>query len=783
MKISLLDSARTNEAHTVEITPQDLLSYLAPETFDAETCPARAVKDGPCWSPIVWRPADDEEETGTRAAANAVSVCALVYDLDWDETPHLYEALEAKLAALGWRYGMHETYTPGRARLVIPFAEPLEGFLLLQYAHIWDVGAARLGIAETADSTGKDLARVSYIPARPLLTDERATSQGGDHWVDWRELKNSVAESRSNSKTFESETVAPVIPETAQSIDLGNFRAEASRLSGDARKQALQLLDFTLYIRKGSRENTLHQLVSLLVAACPSARDWAVVETVFRAAIERMEDVQDLGVEEYVEKVHSSWVRALEHVERKESQSVAFGKFLKTHAVASNERSAGPEQPEVEDPEWETRLIGSRDKNGLLLGVKGLSSNIDLILRNHQDFRGYIRYNELYRRMEISGGPLAAFDGSYDVALMQWLEKSEFAIETDKSTCGSTLLHHSRRFPFNPVRDYLQGLQWDGKHRISEVLLKHCGAVGNENYIRNISRKFFISCAARALEPGCKVDTVLVLQGQQGTRKTSFVETLAKGWYTTSTGSVADKDMRVQTTESWLVELGELASMGKQSIETLRGFLTQRSDRIRIPYATYHEEFPRRCVFVGTTNSATPLTDEEGNRRWWVVTVEGINIRGLAAEVDQLWAEAVWCYEQYRQEAAQGLHEREMEFRWWFDSEEQALSDEENEMFLVENTILIDLQTWVRKCVDEKVMPAPMTLTDIAKKALRVTSDQLHRDGSILPRVARGLKLLGFRKTRRKQGTGHVYVYGMQPEKVDEVVADIMKEAEESKKA
>jgi len=778
MKISLLDSARTNEAHTVEISPQDLLDYLAPETFDAETCPARDVKDGPCWSPIVWRDVEDEGY-GERLGANALSVCALVYDLDWDTTPELYEPLSARLEALGWRYGIHETYTKGRARLVLPLAKPFDTPAALQlYERAWWAGAKVLGIDATADSTGHDLARVSYIPARPSLADERDTSQGGDHWVTWEELQIPLAEPRTVPKTFGSETVARVVPESAKSLDLGKFRAEASKLSGAARKQALQLLDFTLYIKKGSRENTLHQLVSLLVATCESARDWPTVETVFRAAIERMEDVQDLGVEEYVEKVHSSWARAVEHTERRQAQTAAFGKFMKAHAVASNERSAGPERPEVEDPEWETRLIGSRDKEGQLIGVKGLSSNIDLILRNHQDFRGFIRYNELYRRMEISGGPLASFEGSYDVALMQWLEKSSYGIETDKSTCGSTLLHHSRRFPFNPVRDYLQGLQWDGVPRISEVLLKHCSAVGNENYIRNVSRKFFISVAARALEPGCKVDTVLVLQGQQGTRKTSFVETLAKGWYTTSTGSVADKDMRVQTTESWLVELGELASMGKQSIETLRGFLTQRSDRIRIPYATYHEEFPRRCVFVGTTNAATPLTDEEGNRRWWVVTVEGIDIRGLAAEVDQLWAEAVWCYGEYQKEAAQGLHESQMKFRWWFDAEEQMLSDEENEMFLVENTILIDLQTWVRKCVDEKVMPPPMTLTDIAKKALRVTSDQLHRDGSILPRVARGLKLLGFRKTRRKHGAGHAYVYQMQPEKLDEVIADVLKEQE-----
>ena len=772
--ISLLDTAKTNQAATVELSADELLNMLAPvEGYAAhhDAIDYRTEKMGPCWSPITW--AEDE-----RSAADAESVSALSIDLDWDEAPERYDGLFEALDRLGWRYGVHETFTAGRSRLVLPFASPFterEGLTEDSYARLVDAAKAALG-GIAIDEKARDLARVSFLPSCPP-GETRDCMQGGTVWLDWRELLKTQANvSREKPKS----NPAP-IPENSspeqKPIDIAAIRSEVSRISGGTyRKRLMELLSFTLHLKKGERENELHRLVNAFVSMTEAGKDWYVTETLFRAAVERMEDVEDEGVEFYVDKVHSSWLRALEHRERKDAIFVASRKFFDEKKAGVRETQPVPSVDKEDDfdPDWEELLQVSRDEEGDVESYRGNSSNIDIILRYHHDFRGHIHYNELLRRMEISGGALAGFEGSYDVALMQWLERSAYRISVKQSVCGATLLHHSRRFRYNPVADYLNGLEWDGTQRLHSVLADYCNAVGNNKYLEVVSRKFFIACAARALEPGCKVDTVLVLQGTQGIKKTMFVETLARGFYTTSTGSVADKDMRVQTTESWLVELGEMATLSKQSIETLRGFLTQRADRIRIPYATYHEEFPRRCAFIGTTNAAQPLVDEEGNRRWWVVTCEGVDVARLEADVDQLWAEATHYFRKFQEERDAGVPEAQQQYRWWLTSEEQEISNEENEMFVVENTVLLDIQAWMRKQEGEKKSTPPMPLNDIARKVLRISNEQLHRDSSLLPRIGRALTVLGWKRKQRSFGTGRGYVYEMPTEPVDEVIDDAL---------
>lgn len=778
LRVSLLTSAATHEAHTVEMSASELLDTLAPHqgfTCDADaqaegvTCHVRARKDGPCWSPVTWSPdPEPDEETGwegpVRLARNALGVSCLVYDLDWDETPEKYAPLQARLTALGWRYGIHETFTAGRSRLVVPLTRAVEPS---HYAATWEAGRVALGDLD-ADPTGRDLARVSYLPACPP-GGERACEQGGSVWLDPARLGGGrtaapVEKSKPATQTFP-ENFEPPEPLT---LNVEAIRTQVSRISGDLRAPLLALVDFRLHLKKGSRENELHRLASAFtsfVAEARGPRGWETTEAFFRPAVERMEEVSDKGVGYYVERVHSSWARACEYAERVDAHkavSRSMMEKLRAGGLTGGGAEADAEPDLIDGQPWQDSLIYNLNPDGSLRNVRNVSSNIDLILTHDPAFKGRIRYNELYRRMEVSGGALAGHDGSYDVALMQWLERSTFRIEARKEMCGSTLLHHSRKFPYNPVSEYLTSRKWDGTKRIHRVFLDYCGAIGNDAYLQSISRKFFISAAARALEPGCKVDTVPVLQGRQGAKKTSFVECIAKGWYTTSTGKVEDKDMRVQTTESWLVELSELASMRKSSIESLRGFITQRNDRIRIPYATYHEEFPRRCVFIGTTNAAQPLTDEEGNRRWWVVTCDVIDLKALERDRDQLWAEAVWCYRQHVQEREAGVPEEQMQFRWWLTPEEQRISDEENEMFTVENTVLLDLQMWQRARYEANEMTPPMTLTDIARKVLRVSTENLHRDTSLLPRLSKALQVLGWRRIVRQRNGGRFYVYQMQ---------------------
>ena len=521
-----------------------------------------------------------------------------------------------------------------------------------------------------------------------------------------------------------------------KNFDLEPIRAAVSNMKPELRRPLLDALSWKLRLPKGNRENPLHTLTSTLTAVLPQTGmggAWEVIKAVFGHVIDTMVD-PTLTRDEYMAKVRYSFERAWDHRETKEAKHEALVKFF------------NPD--EGSDNEWRSDLLTTKDANGEPSGVRACTANIDLILEHDENFRGFIQFNDLRRRVEITGGPLKSEKGAGTAALSlsNWLQTSEYSVHVDRMTCGAAILHAAKRHHFNPVEEYLTSLHWDGKPRCARVLLDYCEAQGNTEYLQDITRKFFISAAARALSPGCKVDTVLVLQGIQGTRKTSFVETLAGEWYTTVGNKFTDKDTQMQSTAAWFVEMSELASLSRGTNSHLRGYLTKRFDPIRVPYAEQHEDYERRCVFVGTTNDDQPLIDPDGNRRYWVVACGEINLRALAAQRDQIWAEAVHLFRQYEDEMKRGVSETEMQHRWWFTRPEQDMADLENSLFQAENPIEDDIQNWLRS---PKKKPDVVTCAQLAKAALFYTSERLASDDTILSRIGKTLTAMGWRKVRR----------------------------------
>jgi predicted P-loop ATPase len=765
LSVSILHTAHTSEASRASLSVAELISALGEYQ-------ARAEKDGGAWSSIVWR--DDE-----RAIENAQSVSCLVYDLDWDtraDHDSAMGALGARLEALGWVYAIHETFTARRWRLVIPLARDLSPG---EYRGAWEGAIVTLGLSHV-DATGKDLARLFYLPSHPP-GETRESGSGGTELYN-PPLSGTIPYTNATPQNHEGQVKDRYEPPTPRnhresvtvtnqvggnspgenrsqkfsdlklaasdfskqlSINLEKLRLQLSKSArSETRRDLLAMLDHSLVLAQGERENQLHLLISSYVPwVDPEFRTWDVVDALFRPVIERMQNVNDHGVDYYLGKVHSSWERALERAEKEEAATEAAKNYF-----------------QLASEDWRRELIRFKDTEEKVGAYKNLSSNLDIILQHHPDFRGHIHFNELSRRLDVRGGVLGPFEGSYDVGILQWLERSEFEMELDKGKCGAALIHHARKHRFNPVQDYLESLLWDGKPRLSDVLRKYCGATGRDSYIDDISRKFFISAVARALEPGCQVDTVLVLQGLQGVKKTTFVRAISKGWYTSLSGQVDNKDTRIQSTESWIVEMSELAMLTRGELNKLRGFITDRKDNIRIPYATYHEDFQRRCVFVGTTNSNQPLVDEEGNRRWWVVSCGRIDIPGLEADVDQIWAEAVACFKAHCAEVKRGVAEQEMGYRWWFTPQEQLISDEENELFQMENPISMELIAWADQNHGKDM--APMTALDIAKKILRISNETLHRDKEgVLVRIGQACKRAEWKRIRMGAGRNRYYAY------------------------
>jgi predicted P-loop ATPase len=169
-----------------------------------------------------------------------------------------------------------------------------------------------------------------------------------------------------------------------------------------------------------------------------------------------------------------------------------------------------------------------------------------------------------------------------------------------------------------------------------------------------------IGAVARIMEPGCKMDTMPVFEGSQGTGKSRFVNVLAGDWYSDTMPSFRGKDAMLALQGVWIFEIPELEALSKSRIDATKAFLSRQVDNFRRPYGRTTEPHKRQCVLIGTTNEDDYLRDPTGARRFWPIACEEISIDRLIQDRDQLWAEAV---EKYRRGEA-----------WHLTDEEEALA-------------------------------------------------------------------------------------------------------------
>jgi len=198
--------------------------------------------------------------------------------------------------------------------------------------------------------------------------------------------------------------------------------------------------------------------------------------------------------------------------------------------------------------------------------------------------------------------------------------------------------------PFHPVRDYLDGLAWDGVLRLDTWLAHYLG-VQQSDYAADVGRTFLIGAVARIYAPGCKLDTMLILEGNQGEGKSSAIAALfGKEWTLDTPLDLASKDRFSALRGKWAIEHAELDSMNRHDKERVKAFISSAVDRFRPSYARLEITQPRQCVQVGTTNQEAYLDDETGGRRFNGVRVGRILVQDLARDRGLLWAEAREAY-------------------------------------------------------------------------------------------------------------------------------------------
>ena len=303
-------------------------------------------------------------------------------------------------------------------------------------------------------------------------------------------------------------------------------------------------------------------------------------------------------------------------------------------------------------------------------------------------------------------------------------------------------LDAARKNTIHPVRDYLDGLKWDGTPRLSKWLTAYAGAEDTP-LTRQFARKVLIAAVRRVRKPGVKFDTALVLESPQGTGKSSLIRTLAgPDWFTDTVPIGAETKVVIeQTAGAWLVEMAELSGIRRSEVEAVKAMLSRQTDRARLSYGRHAVDVPRQFILIGSVNPGTYLRDMTGNRRFWPVCVGTIDLKAAARDRDQLWAEAA-----HHEASGEAL---ELPCKLW------AAAGEEQEARLIADPwqeILAPLLEGKKGCV----------LTSTLWAKLKVESDR--QDGNLGQRLAAIMTKLGFKRVRRRRDGLLVYGYTNAPD-------------------
>jgi predicted P-loop ATPase len=318
--------------------------------------------------------------------------------------------------------------------------------------------------------------------------------------------------------------------------------------------------------------------------------------------------------------------------------------------------------------------------------------------------------------------------------LQEWLQHQGMP-RIVKDTVHQGVDQRARERSFHPVREWLDGLVWDGMERLTCWLQTYLGATGPQDYLAAIGPMFLIGMVARIYKPGCKADYMLVLEGEQGIEKSRACQVLAGAYFSDAMPDIHSKDAKQHLRGRWLIEIAELAAFTRPESEALKAFITRDCERYRPPFGRKDVIEPRQCLFIGTTNRSTYIKDETGGRRFWPVTVNHVDVEALARVRDQLFAEAAERYRRGEQ--------------WWPDAEF------ERQQIKPEQDIRYEADPWHEDIAEFVANRDRVTVSEVARLALHF--DAIARVGTVdQRRIAAVLTTLGWEQGRRT-GKGRWY--------------------------
>ena len=322
---------------------------------------------------------------------------------------------------------------------------------------------------------------------------------------------------------------------------------------------------------------------------------------------------------------------------------------VKTQLVNDRMAQAAEDFEELpEETDWKEKLQVT-EKGAIAQTIQ----NVVIILTHDPKLADRLALNEMEHQIvatsslpwrEVKG--VSQWTDADDAALRYYLERVYGLTGKDRIFDAVNVV--AQQAAFHPVREYLDACDWDGVPRVETLLIDYLGA-DDTPYTRAVTRKTMVAAVARIYQPGKKFDYMLTLRGRQGLGKSALIAKLGGKWFSDTFTTMQGKEAYEQVLGVWIVEVGELAGMRKAEAETIKLFISKTSDRFRPAYGRRLQEFPRQCIFIGTTNETQFLRDTTGNRRFWVVDTPHDPPRDMWDDltpevVTQVWGEAVELY-------------------------------------------------------------------------------------------------------------------------------------------
>lgn len=433
---------------------------------------------------------------------------------------------------------------------------------------------------------------------------------------------------------------------------------------------------------------------------------------------------------------------------------------------------------EAELRSWHGKLLKNKE------GTQPLAclSNAYSILRNHPDWNDVLAFNERDGcPTYLKKPPFPTTETEYPrpiaesdcILIVNWFAES-CNVAMGKATVQDALVAACKeRLLYDSVKKYFDDLPpWDGVPRLDQWLHNYAGAEDN-TYTQRVGAAYLISAVARTYTPGCKVDHVLVFEGDQGFKKSTLIKTLCAdpSWFSDTHINIENKDGYIQLSGKLFVEFSELASIRRSTKEHTKNYITNASDNFRKPFDRTNSYVPRRSVFAASTNEPYYLVDETGNRRYWPVkcgATEEARISALVEDRDQLWAETVHRYKTPPEDAAHLCEATGGEI-WWLtrDEEELAKVEQDKRLEVHEHPWMDFIHELLTNADRREEFPtADFAQVDIGVSRLIVVNDFFYaqnvyaalkiaaerNDSGKTRRVAQILRLLGC--TPKRDGAG-----------------------------